>query len=491
MSTKRVRTVHFVVSSAAGGLVGFVLMEALPGGVVATGGTRSGNIFEMGVYFAGFGLAVGAALGMTEGLVRRNRRRAWYGLGIGLLLGGIGGFVGGASGQAVYGLVPLRYAGGSTVDLVIALDASSSMGRLLFGSDPRGRRKAAAKRVVERMSPNDRVAVVDFNAEGRVLLPLTSLATSDARREVRRAIDAVGSGGGTSLDAGLAAAFSVLRSTPGDGRDRHVIFMTDGQGEYTPERFGPEVTMGVTVHTVGLGDGVDAGLLHTIAASTGGDYYAASRASDLIAVFDDIFTEHVVMTAVAPEGGAGELLTPGWVLLLVRTLGWAVMGTLLGMGQGLSYNTREDFRACALGGLAGGAVGGALLHPLGTLTGVVGIGAGLPGRAIADVVVGAMIGGSMKLTQGSLVDPGQTTALLAIRPDADGGIMDVADRREGGLRLRQLGGIVARYRRREGLREVEEPAAPGIREAEEDRTAPPAVPGERRKTRFRERRRRL
>ena len=439
MSTKRVRTLHFVVSGAMGGLAGFVLMEAVSGATGSGAGTRSGNVVEMGVYFTGFGLAVGAALGMTEGFVRKNWFRLCYGLGVGLLLGGLGGFVGGAAGQAVYGLVPLRYADASrsNVDLVITLDSSSSMRQFLFwGNDPFGRRKTAAKRLLERLSPDDRVAIVDFNEDARVRLPLAALATAEARRRTREAIDEVGSVGGTSLDAGLAVSFEVLRPTLGDGRDKHVMFLTDGQGEYTPERFSREVRAAVTVHAVGLGDAVDTHLLSEIAASTGGGYYPVGDSSDLIAVFDRIFTEHVAMTA-APDGRPGELLTPRWVLLLLRVLGWGVMGAMIGMGQGISYNTREDFGACVWGGLAGGVLGGALFDPVSTWSGLGEFGAVLPGRAVADIVVGAMIGGSMKLTQRSLVDkPGrETTTLLSMLPHKEkdaGGPGRGLDHREGG-----------------------------------------------------------
>jgi len=416
----RLRSRHFLISGALGGLAGFVLMEAVSGLTGSGGDTRSGNLVEMGIYFAGFGLAVGAALGMTEGVVRKNRFRLWYGLVVGLVLGALGGFAGGLVGQAIYGLVPLRYASRSKADLVIVLDSSSSMRRgLFFGNDPRGNRKKAASRLIERLSSSDRVAIVDFDDQASVLFPLTPLTTSDARRRAQQAIERVDSTGGTSLDAGLSASFAVLRPTHGDGRDKHIVFLTDGQGQYTPERFGAETTAGVSVHTVGLGDGVDARLLSSIASSTGGGYYPVSDASDLISVFERIFSEHVAMTAATPDGGPGELLTPRWVLLLLRILSWGAMGMAIGLGQGVRENTREDLKACALGGLVGGLLGGALFDPVSEAAG---LGAGLVGRGLADVAVGAMIGGSLRVAQRALVEkPGKpTTTLIALLPEKQG-----------------------------------------------------------------------
>ena len=132
----------------------------------------------MAIYFGGFGLAVGAALGMTEGIVRKNRGRTIYGLAIGLILGALGGCIGGAVGQAIYGLVPLRYASASKADLAVALDSSGSMRTLFFfGNDPHGERRKAAKDLVDRLSPDDRIAVIDFDDTGKVVYPLTTLGS--------------------------------------------------------------------------------------------------------------------------------------------------------------------------------------------------------------------------------------------------------------------------------------------------------------------------
>src|SRR6476659_5293326 len=79
---KRVRSRYFILSGGLGGLVGLALMEMVflqSQGVTS----RLGKIEWMAIYFGGFGLAVGAALGMTEGIVRRNRGRTLYGLAMG------------------------------------------------------------------------------------------------------------------------------------------------------------------------------------------------------------------------------------------------------------------------------------------------------------------------------------------------------------------------------------------------------------------------
>src|ERR1700730_14099766 len=169
----RGRSRWFVTGGALGGLAGFAMME-LVSSLLPGAGTRSGDIFRMSVYFAGFGLAVGGALGVTEGVALKKAGRLLYGLILGLLLGGAGGFAGGAVGQFIYGLVPLRYAGHSAVDIAISLDASGSMGGFFFfGNDPRGKRKEAAQQLIDRVSDADRIAIIDFNSQARMLYSLS------------------------------------------------------------------------------------------------------------------------------------------------------------------------------------------------------------------------------------------------------------------------------------------------------------------------------
>jgi len=381
------------------------------------GGTRTGDILHMAFYFAGFGLAVGGALGMTEGFVLKNRSRLRYGLIIGLILGTVGGFAGGVVGQTIYGLVPLRYASQSNADIAIALDSSGSMSMLFTGNDPWGKRKKAARKLVDRLSTTDRVAVVDFDEAAQVLFPLTALDSQEVRNRAKAAIDRVDSTGGTSLDAGLAASIGELLAAQVEGRQQHVIFLTDGEGDFTEGSLSAERVRGITIHTIGLGDGVDASLLTRIAETTGGRYYPVEDASELIAVFEKIFTENIVMTdATSGESAAeGELLTDPRLLLIVRILSWGAMGLAIGAGQGIRENTREDFRACALGGLIGGLIGGALFNPVSE---VISLGAGLFGRGLADLVVGACIGGTMRIAQVGMVEASgkPTTTLLTVLP---------------------------------------------------------------------------
>lgn len=419
----KVRSPWFVLSGALGGLVGFALME-LGSELVPGAGTRSGDILRMSIYFAGFGLAVGAALGMTEGAVLRKRGRLVYGLLMGLVLGAAGGFAGGAIGQTISGLVPLKYASNSNSDLAIALDSSGSMSKPWFmfwddpqvGHDPDGERRKAAKNLIDRLSTTDRVAVVDFDHVASVLHPLSVMDSKAARRAAKAAVNRIDDEGGTDLSAGLDAGIEELTRNRVEGRQQFLIFLTDGEGNYDPASAQRARAAGIKIYTIGLGSEINPAILEEIARDTGGRYYPVEDAESLTALFEKIFTEYIVMTKSAggePLEGAEPLTSP-IVLVVLRILSWTAVGLAIGLGQGIRENTREDLRACALGGLFGGIAGGALFDPV---TNLVAAGAGLAGRALADVVVGACIGGSMRLAQEMVVDPVKpTTTLLAILP---------------------------------------------------------------------------
>jgi hypothetical protein len=423
---KKVRTKHFIVTGAIGGLLGFFPMEILRD-IFPSGGNWTEEILALAFQFAGFGVAVGAALGMTEGFVLRRFPRLIYGLTLGLVLGGLGGFAGGAVGQAIFSLLPEPpIPEPPRTDVAIVLDSSGSMRQERFfwgpgGSDPDGKRRVAARNLIDFLDPKDRVAIIAFSDTATVLLPLTRL---DSKEKAHKAVDRVGNYGGTDLNAGLVSSFAELVTKAEDGRAQHVIFLTDGIGEFHETTLRPALQSGIKVYTIGLGSDVDERQLRKIADSTGGRYYPVEDADDLWPAFEAIYEENI-----RPDmAGAGKDSSDPLLVFILRVLSWGAMGLFTGLGQGVRENTREDLKACTLGGLFGGMIGGAVFEPISgaaffnTLSfSALSSDDGLFGRCIAEVVVGACIGGSMRMAQG-LVEIGSKprTTFLEILPQSVG-----------------------------------------------------------------------
>jgi hypothetical protein len=177
--------------------------------------------------------------------------------------------------------------GALAIDFVFVLDESGSM----TSNDPGELRKTAAKQVVDRLaeiSDLDRVGVVSFNSSARTRIPLTSLVVSSNVDAVKSAIDAVVASGGTDIGAGASLGIDELTRGAPAGRPRVMILMTDGIGSYSDTITTRAANEGIVIYTVGLGFGIDEALLRRIATGTGGRYFSAPSAADLVAAFAEI-----------------------------------------------------------------------------------------------------------------------------------------------------------------------------------------------------------
>ena len=162
------------------------------------------------------------------------------------------------------------------LDLALSIDSSGSMS----WNDPEGLRRDAAKIFVDALLPEDRAAVVDFDGSARVLQSLTT--NKDA---VKGAIDRIDDIGGTNISAGVSTANSVLINNNDPDRGRVMILLTDGDGSWNPYYLQQAKQGYITIYTIGLGSGVNTGLLSTIASETGGQYYQVDSAEELPEAF--------------------------------------------------------------------------------------------------------------------------------------------------------------------------------------------------------------
>lgn len=168
------------------------------------------------------------------------------------------------------------------VDVAFVLDSSGSM----TSNDPQGFRRTAAKSFVDAMLPEDRGSVVDFDSFARILQGLTS-----DKAALKAAIDRIDSSGGTNIAAGVQAGINSLAPSNDPLRGKIMILLTDGVGSWNPALIGVAVAQRITIYTIGLGSGVNAAQLQSIATGTGGQYFPVANASDLPDVFREIDDE--------------------------------------------------------------------------------------------------------------------------------------------------------------------------------------------------------
>jgi Mg-chelatase subunit ChlD len=177
-------------------------------------------------------------------------------------------------------------------DIVLVVDTSNSMSRPNVGRPGTALDVAreAMRDLVDLLElPGDRVAVVSFDAQSRVVSEL-----SGERADIVGGIDALSLSSGTRLDEGLAVAARTLQTAPAPRGRPVVIVLTDGlqsEARSVALAWGDQLrARGITTYAVGFGPEVDEDLLRRVA-STPDRYHRSIGAQDLLPVYGRIGAE--------------------------------------------------------------------------------------------------------------------------------------------------------------------------------------------------------
>jgi tight adherence protein B len=189
--------------------------------------------------------------------------------------------------------------------LVLAVDTSESM-----AGKPLTAAIAAGERLLDTVGPEDKVALVVFDADARVVSSLTSNVTS-----VRNSLRSVSTQTGTALYDGVQTAADLLGQSTTSRRI--VVVLSDGADTASTTTLRSLrkglAGSGIEVNAVGLttSDVYQEGPLHKVTAGTGGVYQAAATVDDLEPVAvrlaqTELATNYAV-DVVLPASGSREL----------------------------------------------------------------------------------------------------------------------------------------------------------------------------------------
>ncbi len=172
--------------------------------------------------------------------------------------------------------------------LVLVLDRSGSMASPVgnTGASQMELAAEAAALAVQTLYPQDMIGVVAFDHSAKWVVPLQPNADPG---EVQRLLRSVEPDGGTDIYAGLLAAFQSLsdpRAQVQDQAIRHVILLTDGQSEGPFEALVNDMRrQGITLSTIGVGDGHEQQRLQQLAYLGDGEYHEIIDPQQLPQVF--------------------------------------------------------------------------------------------------------------------------------------------------------------------------------------------------------------
>lgn len=203
-------------------------------------------------------------------------------LGGGLVMvGGPESFgAGGWNGSEVAKAMPVRMDPPQTrmllrVSVALVIDRSGSMAVPVAGTAQTQQEmaNAAAMAGLRSLSRADEACVIAFDTRADVVVPRGPIGDM---RGFEPAVRGIAPGGGTDQFAGMELALAELRRSR--AQTKHMVVLTDGQTQGTPEE-GTELALaakaaGVTISTIGIGDGANDQLLRTIARVGGGRFHA-------------------------------------------------------------------------------------------------------------------------------------------------------------------------------------------------------------------------
>ncbi|MEO8214942.1 MAG: VWA domain-containing protein, partial [Myxococcales bacterium] len=189
---------------------------------------------------------------------------------------------GGWGGSRLEALLPVRLdtpqqRDEPTLALALVIDRSGSMSGAKMDLT-----KQAARGTAEMLPVDDQIAVIAFDSKATTIVPLQRAAN---RLRIATDIGRIQPTGGTNILAGLREAVDQLASAR--AKKKHVILLSDGQSatEGISELVDAAVGSGITISTIGVGDGVDDALMQLIAHQGGGRYYRTRDPASIPRIF--------------------------------------------------------------------------------------------------------------------------------------------------------------------------------------------------------------
>lgn len=170
------------------------------------------------------------------------------------------------------------------LNLSLALDRSGSM-----GGSPLKQAIRAAKVLVDKLNPEDRLSVVSYDDHIRTVLAPQQV---EDRQAIKDALDQIRAGGLTDLHGGWKQSCDHVDSGMMKGNVNRVLVLTDGQAncgvtntQELIERARQRADKGVTTTTLGFGNYFNEDLLIGMADAGQGNFYFIQEKSDAVEVF--------------------------------------------------------------------------------------------------------------------------------------------------------------------------------------------------------------
>jgi uncharacterized protein YegL len=182
--------------------------------------------------------------------------------------------------------------GSGIVDAILVLDRTGSMTGQKFAD-----MRVASKSFIDSFQGgNDRIELITFSEQATIRKNFTFADNATGKPELKAAVDAIPAPIGlTNLFAALETSVQEMIDKGRPEANRAIVFFTDGRptiGTSSESEFRAlaesVAATGACIHTIGLGNDVNATLLEAMAEAGNGLYFFAPTSADLEELFLDI-----------------------------------------------------------------------------------------------------------------------------------------------------------------------------------------------------------
>ncbi len=203
-------------------------------------------------------------------------------------------------------------------DIMLILDNSGSMKK----NDPSFLTKAAVKEFVRRTSASTSAAIIVFDSNARLVVPLTPLSGKQSHT-VLAGLDQINYRGLlTNIPAAMERAIYELKLNSRPAALKSIILLTDGiidtgnpardgeAGKWLRQELATDAARHeIKVFGIALTDKADFQLLQSLAVTTEGDYFRAEQATEITRIFERI-GQLIASPAPSAEPPGLESLAP-------------------------------------------------------------------------------------------------------------------------------------------------------------------------------------
>lgn len=180
-------------------------------------------------------------------------------------------------------------------NIIFLIDASMSMGK----DEKLELLKGAISELLTPLREIDKIAIVTYKDEAKIVLPSTR---ADNKQTIRESIDSVTASGFTAGNKGLIKAYEVANESFIDGGNNQIYLVTDGafiigeKNERTPKMIQEGAEKGISITTVGIkNERWTEKNLKGIAKSGNGSYLKLDSFSDIDSLLDIVKEQSALM----------------------------------------------------------------------------------------------------------------------------------------------------------------------------------------------------